>query len=1111
MRRACLLAVALLAVCGRYATARGVVREGNCVIVGNVRFTVISPTLLRLEYSREGAFVDAPSLVATERNWGKVDLQLHEKKGRLEIATQKLLLRYTLRSGRFNPLNLEIEMMHGEKMVTWRPGMVSEGNLGGAGRRLDAAAGPASLPEGILSRDGWYVLDDSRTPILVNGWPAPRGDVPAQDIYFFGYGNDYEQALRDFNDLSGRVPMPPEWALGVWLLCDWPLSGDEVINTVRGLHEKKIPLNALVISHWNKNGWTSYDWDTNIFPDPAAFLKKMHDFGVKVGLNIHPGGALLPMERGYANVTKLVGWDPTRRGMIFFDLGERREAQALTKVLIPPLEKQGVDFWWVDGAAAVTMRHLGAQWWTNRVFFTGSRVENNKRALILGEYGGLGSNRFPMTLSGFLKPTWRALDFLTYYTPTAGNAGVAYLANVVSGGPETKPDGELFVRWLQLCTASPLMILRTHNGRMPWADDPKLVAAVTKSLRLREVLLPYLYTLANRMHTRGLPICRPMYLRYPDANEAYEFRHQYMLGMNLLVAPMARPAAGRGLAATRRIWFPPGEWHGFTTARIIQGPTVLNYASELSHMPAFAKAGSIVPLAQSRGAPPLQHERLTLEIYSGEPGQFELYMDDGTSRAYADGRCARCIISYFEDEQARIVRIGEIKGNYKGKPTKRSYQVRLNTFLSVEGVAVNGVAMKQLPKSGDNEGWRYDIANGRLVVNTPALPTSEAAEVVFVGDFKTEDRRLAYLLREVISRLESAAILLLQNKGPDELVETIREIETFAENAALRICAGPVMREDLQAGVDSIRARIVQLVTQANQMILNDAVKLQFMKAIVGVSLSSRIIPTPYRQVTVRTEMRFLPYGWGEISGTTIVANQPPHSITLLRPKGNVFFETDVGISALPLEEVAFDVRADITWNGVPVQLALTEAMNNTFIKQFYVIGPFGNGSYRRMTEMSFPPERYEELAASYVGKRRQIVAWKKLPWQAPVHTYDEDGRPGRDFRFVDLGRSLKRVPPSAGYAITRVFVPKDTTAKLLLGSHGGITVWVNGVEVFRESYMKYDKPDQEAVATRLGKGWNTIRVKAVDEGSRWGFYLRLVGEDGAPIPGAMSGWGPGF
>ena len=1111
MRRACFLAIVLAAVCCRDATARDVARDGNHVVDGTVRFTVISPTLIRLEHCRHGAFVDAPSLVAAERNWGEVGFELREEKGRLEIATEKLTLRYTRRSGGFNPLNLEIELMLGEKVVTWRPGMANKGNLGGARPSLDGVAGPVPLPEGILSRDGWYALDDSRTPVLVDGWPTPREDVLSQDIYFFGYGYDYEQALRDFNDLSGRVPLPPRWALGVWLLCDWPLSGDELVGIVRSLHQNDVPISAVVMGNWNKNGWTSYDWDPASFPDPVGFLKKMHEFGVKVGLNIHPGGALLPSERGYTAVTKLVGWDPARRGMIFFDIGKPREAHAITKVLLPPLERQGVDFWWVDGAAAVTMRHLGSQWWTNSLFFNGSRVGHDKRGLLLGGYGGPGSHRFPITLSGLLSPTWEALDFLTYYTPTAGNSGVAYLANVVSGGEGPEPDDELFVRWLQLATASPLLVLRAHNGRMPWADEPALLAAVTRSLSLRETFLPYFYTLASRMHTAGLPICRPMYLHYPATAEAYEFRHQYMLGRNLLVAPMARPAAGNGLMATRRIWFPPGKWHDFTTARIIQGPTVLNYPSHLDHMPAFAKGGSIIPLAWPKHAQDLEHERLVVEIFAGEPGQFELYMDDGTSRAYTDGRSARCIISYFEDEQARIVRIGEVAGDYEGKPAKRSYQIRLNTFLPVIGVAVNGAGAKGLSEEGSEEGWFYDVPTGRLIVNTPAFPTSQAVEVVFVGDFKAEDRRLAYLLREVISRLESAAILLLQSKGPEELVEKIREIEALAEEASLSVCAGPVMSKDLEAGLGGIRAQIVQLVKEANETILNDAVKLQFMKAIIGVSLHSRIIPTSYRQVVVRTEMRFLSYGWGEVTGAVTVANQPPHAITLLRPRGNTFFETDVGIGALPLKEVAFDIRADIVWNGVAVELALAEVLNNTFIKQFYVIGPFGDGSYRRMTEMSFPPERHDDLAASYVGKRRSIVMWKKFPWQAPVTTIDEGGRPGRDFRFVDLGRSLKRMPPSAGYAIARVFVPQDTTARLLIGSQGGITLWVNDVEVFRESYMKYDRPDQEAVATHLNKGWNTIRVKAVDEGNRWGFYLRLVGEDGTSIPEAMSGWGPGL
>ena len=414
-----------------------------------------------------------------------------------------------------------------------------------------------------------------------------------------------------------------------------------------------------------------------------------------------------------------------------------------------------------------------------------------------------------------------------------------------------------------------------------------------------------------------------------------------------------------------------------------------------------------------------------------------------------------------------------------------------------------------IPQSSEEEkgpGWYYDVARTRLVVRTPKFSTSRPVEVVFVGDFGAENRRLAYLLREVVSRLVSAAILLLQSKGPPELVERIREIEKLAEKTAISTCCAPVIRENLQAGLALIRNEITGLVRSANETIRNDEIKMQFMKTIVGVSITSRLIPSPFRQVTVRSELRFQPYGWGEINGTIEVENHPAQPITLVRPGGDLFFEAPVGLDTIQLRKQAFIVRTNINWNDIALQLVVEKTLDNTFIKQFYAVGPFGDGSYRRMMEISFAPERQIILAGSYVGKKRQAVVWKKLPWKAPVADFE-----GQDYRMVDLSVSLKRIPPAAAYAIAHVFVPKNTPADLLVGSQGGIVLWVNGVEVFRETYMRYGRPDQASVGIQLRRGWNLLRVKAVDEGNVWGFYLRLLGRDGNPVPGAISGWGQGF
>ena len=1074
---------------------------GNVVVAETARFTVLTPSLIRLEYDPSGSFMDAPSLVAAYRadpelmeQTGRVRLEVRRDDASIEIITDLLHLKFRPRSGPISSRNLEIIVKNDGGDIRWKPGD-SNANLQGTAPTLAAARGPAGLGEGILSRAGYYLLDDSRTPVFTaDGWAETRAGLLEQDFYFFGYGSSYERGLADFNLLSGRIPMPPEWALDLWLMCDWPLSASELLELVEAFRDRGIRVGALLIQHWSRRGYSSYDWNPRLFPDPEAFLAEAHRLGVRVGLLIHPGGALIPQDSRYEKVVEMVGWDPARRNRVFFDVSRRAEAEALTRVLLEPLERQGVDFWWADTPAATTIRRLGDQWWTNYLLFNRSRLPDGERGLILAPYGGLGSHRFPAGFAGMPDVSWDMLEYMTWFTATAGNVGMAYWAQVIQGCSPGSTGFELFGRWLQFGLFSPIMIIRTHKGDVPWLFDAATPEQVFFFLRYRRMMRRHIYSLAREAHLAGLPLVRPMYLHYPEYEAAYDAKYQYMLGRDVVVAPVARPSRAGEVLASRRVWFPPGEWHDIFTGRIVEGPALLSYPSGVNVTPVFVRSGGIIPMESEEG-------RLTLDVYAGESGGTLLYIDDGLTTAYRSGAGASCRVEYLEGENVRILRIGSWEGSYEGKPEKMSYEVRLNTLLPPIGVVVNGSS----PPSESEESaawWSYDEARSRMVVRTRPCSLDEPLEIVFAGDFSHDSRELAYRLREMIPRLDAVAILLRESKGPASLINEIGVITRRAELAALDAGAPPLQRELIAAEIDTLRSAIERVVAKVDQQILNEQVKLEFVEVLAGISLAARIIPSPYRQVILRTEVSLLPNGWGDLGGVVRVEEQPPLNLTLLEPGKGAFFESNIAIDALLLQELAFRVRAELVWNGLPLNLSLEQKLDNTFIKQYYVIGPFGDGSYRRMTQVGYPPERGIDLDATYAGKKAPAY-WRKVPWQAPVKDYD-----GRDFRFVDFSEAIPPQAPAAGYAVTYVHVPNDVQARLLLGGRSGMVVWVNDTEVLSEPYMPFDRPDAVSVAVRLNRGWNEIRVKAVDEGERWGFFLRLLDEDGQPIPEARSGWG---
>ena len=201
------------------ANPRAVVRAGQA------RFTILTPALMRLEWSPTDAFEDRPSLVFLNRRLPVPEFHVSRRGGRLTIETDELTLRYREADGKFAADNLSIELSLNGRPIVWRPGTPDTGNLGGTVCTLDALDGACPLDPGLLSRDGWTLVDDSARPLFGDGdwaWPQSRPDIDALDWYFFGYGYDYARWLRDFTRLAGRVPLPPRFVFGSWWSRYWP-------------------------------------------------------------------------------------------------------------------------------------------------------------------------------------------------------------------------------------------------------------------------------------------------------------------------------------------------------------------------------------------------------------------------------------------------------------------------------------------------------------------------------------------------------------------------------------------------------------------------------------------------------------------------------------------------------------------------------------------------------------------------------------------------------------------------------------------------------------------------------------------------------------------------
>ena len=286
------------------------VRAENCVVVGKTRVSFITPRLLRFEYAADGGFEERESLAVLNRDLGRVALEIDKKRGKVRIDSGAVAVE--IKGGGNNPPDAEncraVFVLNG-KSVVWTPGAPNPGNLHGTYRTLDGCSGQwhmkgdvfgvsrrngrIDLGNGFISRDGWNVIDDSKSAVydLVDGrkWVVDRPEGERCDFYLFAYGHDYRKALADAAEVFGSQPLAPRFTLGYWYSRYWAYSDAELSAMLDDFDRFDVPIDVLVVDmDWHLEGWTGYTWDRRYFPDPDDFLAEVHRRGCRVTLNLHP-------------------------------------------------------------------------------------------------------------------------------------------------------------------------------------------------------------------------------------------------------------------------------------------------------------------------------------------------------------------------------------------------------------------------------------------------------------------------------------------------------------------------------------------------------------------------------------------------------------------------------------------------------------------------------------------------------------------------------------------------------------------------------------------------------------------------------------------------------
>ena len=663
----------------------------------DLRISLLTPRILRTE---KGAFCDLPTQTVQNRDFGKVKYTLTEEGKYIFVQT--------------NEAGFKVRKSDGKVVYATMPPHCYTKNfnnlLPGTARTLDTVNGAKKLQKGIVSRYGTSVMDDSKSLVInPDGTISPR--EKCNDRYWFvsHCDNHHLEQLRDFFAITGEVPLIPKYALGNWWSRYKAYTQEEYRSLMKEFINREIPITVATIDmdwHWTdvinrfgeearcekpkvaeevlyyylSQGWTGYSWNTELFPDHKELLNWLHENGFKVTLNVHPSQGVRFFEDAYEEMCKRLGKDPSKKEIISFDVTDPQFMRAYFDILHHPMEEYGVDFWWLDWQQGTrsNIKGLDPLWALNH-YHTEDANRGDKRGLILSRYAGFGSHRYPLGFSGDTVVTWKSLDFQPYFTNSAANSGYTWWSHDIGGHAFGIQDDELYLRWLQYGVFSPINRLHSSNsdymGKEPWKRSWAVNKISEDFLRLRHKLIPYLYTANYRTHTLGEPICMPMYYRY-DNPEAYKVKNQYIFGGQLMVCPITKPQDKRLNLSSVDVWLPDGRWTDIFNGRIYQGGKWVKMYRDLDSIPVLAPEGAIVPMYKNDRTNDLSLDQpLEIHIWRGN-GTYELYEDDGETKAYQNGEYAITGFDLEETENALRLTITPPKDSHGLLPKERKIYIK---------------------------------------------------------------------------------------------------------------------------------------------------------------------------------------------------------------------------------------------------------------------------------------------------------------------------------------------------------------------------------------------------------------------------------------------------
>ncbi|AYD48003.1 glycoside hydrolase family 31 protein [Arachidicoccus soli] len=511
--------------------------------------------------------------------------------------------------------------------------------------------------------------------------------------YVVFYGKDADEVISSYRNLSGHLPMLPLWAYGFWQCRERYTSSQQLVQTVKEFRKRQLPMDVIVQDwqYWGKYGWGVPKFDETNYPDPPKFIQQLHDlnahFSVSVWENLTKKSAIA---KPYLEKNLYLPNSP------WIDIYNPETRKIHWHTLNANLFSKGVDSWWMDATEPENDALTGKQTYfglgnfyrltyplfVSEAVYDGQRKTNpGKRVTILTRSAFAGQQRYgTINWSGDIAGTWDSYKRQIVAGLNYSLTGMPYWTTDIGGffrpgiGQYTdKKYHDLLIRWFQWGTFNTIFRIHGYQTETEPRNYGDTVEADMRSmLNLRYRLLPYIYSEAWKVSSKGSTIMRPLVMDFKDDPDAIRQPYEYMFGQSFLVAPVIEP----GVTA-RKVYLPKStQWYDLWTGQQFNGGQTINAAAPQDKIPVFVRAGSILPMGpQVQYAEEKKWVNLEIRIYPGEDGRFLLYEDENDNYNYEKG--VYSTIAFKWDDKKNTLIIGNRMGSFPGMLAERKFNIEI--------------------------------------------------------------------------------------------------------------------------------------------------------------------------------------------------------------------------------------------------------------------------------------------------------------------------------------------------------------------------------------------------------------------------------------------------